>query len=565
MLQRQTIRRSAERTSDVRDGDVRARVLVLRSCRPAQFAAAVALARQRYPDADILALTHSGHRETLRAAGVDDIVELRGRRFGLLHVTPATLRRLRRERFHAVVVPTMTARAAGCGNLYRLAVALAPGCVTVMPGDRDPVTVQRQAFGRLILRQLGADLIELLEAPAFLLATLAVACVSPRRRTASAGRTRILHIISTLGVGGAQRQLAALVNRTPADRFDVDVLVLGRDDGEFSRQWITRRDVGVTYLTEWPRLVSSVLEIRRRCIAGRYDLVHTWLFMANVVGAAGARLAGTPRVIASVRNLSLWKRTWYRQWWFRAADVLSSRAADVVTVNAQALTDDHGAWAWYPARRIQVVHNGLDASQFLVDTADARHRVRQAAGLAEDTIVIGTVGRLAPEKDHRTFLRTLHAVRQSRSDVHGVIVGDGALRAELEAAADAMGLGGAVTFLGERRDARQIMAGFDVFVLTSTIEGFPNVLLEAAFLGVPSVASRVGGSPDVLPDPRDTFEAGDADAAARRVLALIETPSHAAAGADLVRRRALDLFTADRTARRWFALYGRSSLEEIVQ
>jgi glycosyltransferase involved in cell wall biosynthesis len=104
------------------------------------------------------------------------------------------------------------------------------------------------------------------------------------------------------------------------------------------------------------------------------------------------------------------------------------------------------------------------------------------------------------------------------------------------------------------------MAGLDVFVLTSAIEGFPNVLLEAAFLSVPSVASRVGGSPDILPDAEDVFDVADDITAARRVIALLENPQQAAVGADATRRRALALFTADQTARRWFALY-----EETVQ
>jgi glycosyltransferase involved in cell wall biosynthesis len=365
----------------------------------------------------------------------------------------------------------------------------------------------------------------------------------------------VLHIISSLGVGGAQRQLAELVNRTPADRFEVDVLVLGRFDGEFAREWFDRSDVRVSYLREWPRLGASILEVRRHCLRGDYDIVHTWLFMANVIGVAGARLARVPHVIASVRNLSLWKRTWYRQWWFRIADVLCSWDADVVTVNARALTADHGRWACYPHRWIEVVPNGLDPSLFLLDSRAARSHVREAAGLPAGAVIVGTVGRLAPEKDHLTFLRMIQMIRQAGAEAHGVIVGDGPLRQRLDAAAAELGIAQAVTFLGERQDARRLMAGFDVFALTSTIEGFPNVLLEAAFLGVPSVASRVGGAPDVLENPADTFDAGDSAAAADRVLAFVRDPEMAAAAAATTRQRALRLFTADQTASRWFALY----------
>jgi glycosyltransferase involved in cell wall biosynthesis len=391
--------------------------------------------------------------------------------------------------------------------------------------------------------------------PIFVLAMLVAAWLCPRRTVQPTPRRRVLHIISSLGVGGAQRQLAELVNRTPADRFDVDVLVLDRFDGELARQWFARPDVRVSYLREWPRLGASILEVRRHCLQGNYDIVHTWLFMANVIGVAGARLARVPHVIASVRNLSLWKRTWYRQWWFRIADVLCSWNADVVTVNAQALTTDHARWACYPHRWIQVVPNGFAPAPFVLDSRAARSHVRAAAALPDAAVIVGTVGRLAPEKDHLTFLRMMQMIWRAGANAHGVIVGDGPLRQRLEATAAELGVADTVTFLGERDDARCLMAGFDVFVLTSTIEGFPNVLLEAAFLSVPSVASRAGGSPDVLENPADTFAAGDAAAAAHRVLAFIREPAAAAAAAALTRQRALTLFTADQMASRWFALY----------
>jgi glycosyltransferase involved in cell wall biosynthesis len=541
----------------------RPRVLVLRACRPPQFAAAVADVRARHPRAEVVALTHGGHRPSLEAAGVDRIIEITGQRFGLARVSPAVLHRIRRQRFDEVVVPQTAAYREGHGNLYRLAAALGGRRIAIIRGDAPCETYDARAFQRVVLEQLRHDLAGLFQQPAILLGLLAAACIAPRRRPTGSGRRRVLHIISSLGVGGAQRQLAELVNRTPADRFDVDVLVLGQSDGEFSRQWFASDAVRVTYLTTWPRLVSSVLEVRRHCLAGRYDIVHSWLFMANVIGVGGARLAGAPWVIASVRNLSLWKRTWYRQWWFRVADALCSRAADVVTVNAEALTTDHGRWAWYPSRRIEVVHNGLDPALFLGEVGDARARLRSVAGLPDDALVVGTVGRLAPEKDHLTFLRMMQIVRESHPEARGVIVGDGQLRNQLESLAAEMGLAAAVIFVGERDDARQLMAGFDVFVLTSTIEGFPNVLLEAAFLGVPSIASRVGGSPDVLATPQDTFTAGDAAAAAARVLTFIDTPSMAETGAALTRLRATTLFTSDRTAARWFELYDATRAPQV--
>ena len=209
--------------------------------------------------------------------------------------------------------------------------------------------------------------------------------------TASERRRRVLHIISSLGFGGAQVQLAEVLNRTPAAQYDVELLVLGRSDGDFSRQWLNRDDVTISFLDEWPRLTPAVFEVRDRCRAGQYDLVHTWLFMANIVAVAGARLAGVPLVIASVRNLSVWKREqWYRKWWHRTADVLGSHAADVVTVNANALVADHAKWALMSRSRIRVIHTPRSIA-IPRGRRDARSRLIER-GRARRRVLVGTSG-----------------------------------------------------------------------------------------------------------------------------------------------------------------------------
>lgn len=548
-----------------RAGGPTCRLLVTRTSRPAQFAKAVRLARARYPDAEIVALSHSGHEESLRAAGVDRLLELRGSRFGIASLSLRLIRRLRAERFHEVVIPQMSRDPIAHGNVYRVAVLVRSTFVTVVAPGGPPRTVTQRALRREVVHNLPYELLAKFQSPFFLFAVLAAACLSPRRRSrrrkerrqgvpGDTARPRVLHIIGSLGVGGAQRQLAEVINSTSPDRFDVHLLVMEPAGGEFSRQWFTR-DVTVHYLTQWPRLVSTVLEITRFCRRGRYDIVHTWLFLANVVGAAGARLAGVPCIVASVRSLSLWKRTLYPQWWFRLADTLGSRAADVVTVNAEALAADHAEWARYPRARMAVVHNGLDPARLTFDADAQRAALRARAGLSTSARVIGIVGRLAIEKDHSTFLRVLQRIRRIHPDVHGVVVGDGDCRRALEAEAQALALGDGVVFLGECPDACGLIAGCDAILLTSILEGFPNVLLEAVFLGVPAVATRVGGCPDVLSDAGALFEPGDVETAARMLLDTLEAPIEAARRAEALRARALRQFTAARTAARWFEIY----------
>lgn len=529
------------------------RVLVFRSCRMPQFADTLAWIRRHWPLAAIDVVTSPGFDETLQAAGVARTFHYRGRSFGALR-NAALVRRLRAEAFAHIVIPQANNVAGQHANLYRAAGAIGAGRFVVAAADTAPAVHEPRAFRRLALRASFWRLLNAVDVP-LLLGLLAVACLTPRARVqASGGRRRVLHVISSFGVGGAQVQLAELIGRTPKATYGVDVFVLGRQDGDFARQWLTRDDVTFHYSSEWPRRSQAVLELARLCRATRYDLVHTWLFMANVIGAAGARLGGAPRILGSVRNMSLWKRTWYAQWWFRAADALATRVADQVTVNATPLVADHAAWTWLPEHRLVVVPNGLDPEGVMRHAAGAPAWLRHELGCSPETKVIGTVGRLAPEKDQAMFIRAVALARAAGADLHAVIVGDGVLRQDLERQARQQAVADRVHFLGERSDSRRVIAGLDVFVLTSQIEGFPNVLLEAAFLSVPAVSTRVGGASDVL-DADDLVDPGDAEGTCRRILARLAHPDVAQTQATAIRQRALERFTVDRSTARWFALY----------
>jgi glycosyltransferase involved in cell wall biosynthesis len=152
------------------------------------------------------------------------------------------------------------------------------------------------------------------------------------------------------------------------------------------------------------------------------------------------------------------------------------------------------------------------------------------------------------------FLRAVALARELRQELHAVVVGDGARRQDLERRAQELGLGCHVHFLGERTDSRRIIAGLDVFVLTSRIEGFPNVLLEAAFLGVPAIATAVGGAADVL-DAQDLVEPGEAERCGRAIVDRIAHRDVARFHAAAIRQRAFEQFTAAHSSARWLALY----------
>lgn len=366
---------------------------------------------------------------------------------------------------------------------------------------------------------------------------------------------RVLHIINSLGLGGAQTQWAELVNRTPPGQFEIDVLVLA-NDSDFSLSRLRRSDVSIAYLGEsHPYSATIVDSIAAHCRRGRYDVVHTWLPMANIVGTAAARLAGVPWILTSVRSLNPGNYPQWREWWHRFGDVLAARIADVVTVNASPLVTDHAGWAMMDPRRVQVVHNGIDPLSLQENLAASRTWLRETLAIAANTAVIGCVGRLAIEKDQATFVHALALLRADGVPFHAVLVGDGACEAALRALVAELGLGDCVSFLGARTDARRIMAGLDVLALTSRIEGFPNVLLEAGLLGVPVVSTNTGGVTDVLNEAEGICPCGDAQAVATVLSSTIRHPERTAARTARLKARCHELFTADRMVAKWTSLY----------
>jgi glycosyltransferase involved in cell wall biosynthesis len=147
-----------------------------------------------------------------------------------------------------------------------------------------------------------------------------------------------------------------------------------------------------------------------------------------------------------------------------------------------------------------VIPSGVDTD--LVRPGRDRAAAKAHLALSPTTPVIGTVGRLEPRTGTDTLLAAVAALRAERPDVALVVVGEGPLRAELEARARELGIASAVRFLGDRTDVDEVLAALDAFVLPSRTEGMSNALLEAMAMGLPVIATAVGGTPEVIADGR---------------------------------------------------------------
>lgn len=304
---------------------------------------------------------------------------------------------------------------------------------------------------------------------------------------------KILYIIGGLGRGGAERQLFYLA-RGVARLADVTVVSFAGPNAallpEFERltgvQTVLCRKRSGLDLMLIPRLVAV---LRRE----RPVIVHTYLRTAGYWGRVAAYLAGVPIRIASERNVEIERG--------RLANLLDRMLASVtdrVVVNATAIRDHLITVEGIDSARIEVIHNGVPASQALLEP-DLR-TARRELGIEKFEYVVAFIGRLVPQKNPGLFLEMAQAVLQSGLKCGFVLVGDGPMRIRLREQAHNLGIEESIRFIGVRNDVPRILRVVNLLVLTSDWEGQPNVILEALAAGVPAVATKVGGVSELLTD-----------------------------------------------------------------
>ena len=306
---------------------------------------------------------------------------------------------------------------------------------------------------------------------------------------------RILHAVDSLAAGGTELVSAALIERTEGRRFHHAVCSL-RGSG-LPANGLARLTVPMTLLGkrnghDW----SLALRIARLCRRLRPQVVHArnWGTMDAVVGA---RLAGVPVVIQSEHGRDLSDLDGLRPGRIRVRRLLAPFIDMHVVVSTHLQR-----WLLEQVRvrpeKVRIVRNGVDVTRFkpLLE----RDRFRYQHGYGPTELVFGAVGRLTPVKDYGTLLAAFHVVAERHPESRLIFVGDGTERSSLEDQIRRRGLAGRVHLGGHRDDVPEWLGIMDVFVHPSLMEGMSNAVLEAMAVGLPVVATAVGGTPEIVED-----------------------------------------------------------------
>ena len=371
----------------------------------------------------------------------------------------------------------------------------------------------------------------------------------------------ILYLIGSLDVGGAEMQVLHLVRGLHGRGFRCRLFVLqdgGPLSGEYRRLGVVVDSGGLRpgELRAQPwKLMPAALRLQRCVRRVRPDIVHAFLPLVTLLGAAAGRLCGVGGVVTSKRALGTHQD---RFPFLRPVDRLSDSLSHVITVNSRAVLADTLRRERVQPARLHLIYNGV--APFEGRTAAERRCIRRCLGVDDDEAVVLTVANLIAYKGHADLIRAARRVVARGRRACFLLAGeDRGIQEALARLARSLGVSSAIRFLGRREDVDELYAASDLAVLPSHEEGFSNVILESMAAGLPVVAPAVGGTPEAvmhgvtgwLVPPRRP------EALAEKMLDLLSHPRRAAHWGRRGRLRALSLFSLEKMIREHRRLYGR--------
>ncbi len=387
-------------------------------------------------------------------------------------------------------------------------------------------------------------------------------------------RKKVVYLIGTLKIGGAERQIVETAARLNRECFEPKLYCLF-GDGQL-KNYAEDHNVAVTIFNARRHDSSSKKYIpfwRSRAFFSLYsylkherpDIVHCYMFKPSIYGGIAAKLAKCPTLITSRRCLGYLKdRKPHYQYVENAINVFT----DSVLVNSEALKQDVLRRERISHDKVHVIYNGVDTGKYVpVEKGSHVLHKKRASGIPETAPVIGMIANLFEYKGYREFISAASKIHQHVPEAYFLCVGEdrGKIQGQLEQLSDNFGIRKHIIFSGLVKNVSEILPLFDIQVSASHQEGFSNVILEGMAAGKPVVATLVGGNPEavlhketgLLVPPRDPA------ALAHAIIELLGNPEFASTLGSNGRRRVEVHFSIEKTIQQLETFYrGLSSKYE---
>ena len=365
-------------------------------------------------------------------------------------------------------------------------------------------------------------------------------------------RLKIVHLITSLEVGGAQHGLLMGLPRFDQSQYE-HVIISIMDRLQMAPQF---RDVGIQVITLGLNKKTDLLVIRRlMSVLGdlQPDILHTYLLHGNVLGRIAGRLVGISTIIGSERTIGQAK------FWGRLATKLTNPLTNAVEVNsetgARAIVDSLGV----PPDKIEIVKSGLDLDKF--GKTETRNDIRDAIDVGAENHLVLYVGRLRRVKGVEYGIKAFAKAYEQRPRLRLALAGEGEQHDYLVDLTKDLGIDNQVTFFGVRNDLAELMSAADSVILPSLNEGFPRTAIEAMASGKPIVATKVGGTPEAILDEETGIlvPSRDSDAMSKALVKLVDSPDMCNELGLGGRRRALENYSVNTYVERLDTIYQKYS------
>lgn len=388
-------------------------------------------------------------------------------------------------------------------------------------------------------------------------------------------RVKVLHLITHLGIGGAQDNTLITVAGHSRDRYEVH-LATGLDYAD----WQERGQESADAFFLFPDLCRPVQpQVDMRALnqithflkKHKYHIVHTHSAKAGTLGRIAARRANVPIVIHTFHSfgwqvtrstvtypwqvhISSIKKRFYTSI-ERYAASLSDALITVSELNKQEAIKENLA----PPEKFTTIYSGIDLSRFEVNV-DRNEKIL-SLGLSPSQPIIGTIGRLSRQKSPQDFVSAAKIVLRQKPNVQFIMVGDGPLALQVR---QAIGDEQRIKLLGFRDDVPDILSILDLFVLSSLWEGLGRALTEAMIMGVPAAATAVDGVPELVTHQKTGLLSPPSDPAllAENIVWLLDNPDEAHRMGQDGKSRVVPTFSAERMVEKIEALYERLLVEK---
>lgn len=347
-------------------------------------------------------------------------------------------------------------------------------------------------------------------------------------------QVRVLQVITRLIVGGAQETVMLIADLLDKSRWAVEVLSGPQTGSEGSLiQEIRSRGIPLTIEPALVRQVNppkdmlALLHLTSHLRNGHYTIVHTNSSKAGILGRIAAQLAGVPVIVHTVHG---WSFHDYMSPASRRLYILlerfTARFTDALVLVARPDREKGLRAGIGRPEQYHLIRSAIPLEEFDPATVD-RLAVRRELGLPPDAPVLGNIGRFSTQKNPLDWVRVAGKVARELPECRFLLVGDGPLREEVEAALVAEGIAERTVLTGLRRDVPRLLAAIDVFLLTSLWEGLPRVIPQAMSMQIPVVANRADGTAEVIIHGETGYlcEPGDLDSLTAYCLQLLRDPA----------------------------------------